>query len=145
MSVKGIVVRRLGKADDRAARAALARIEKLTPARGLARLLADKKAYLVVAYDGTDAVGYALAYELPAFRRTMLYLHSIEVAENQRRQGVGRALIQHLKRVCRKQAIGHMFLFTTPGNSAAIRLYESTGGGQLQKDHAEHLLFEYRF
>jgi ribosomal protein S18 acetylase RimI-like enzyme len=59
----------------------------------------------------------------------MLYLHHLEVVEQHRRRGVGRALVREFMAAGVEQGATRMFLVTGEHNTAARRLYESLGAG----------------
>jgi len=58
----------------------------------------------------------------------MLYVHGLEVAEEHRRQGYGRALLEAFTGAGRTAGATKMFLSTAEANTPARRLYESMGG-----------------
>jgi ribosomal protein S18 acetylase RimI-like enzyme len=60
---------------------------------------------------------------------SMLYLHSLEVAESCRRRGIGRGLLRSFMEAGVGLGAGKMFLITGEDNVAARRLYESMGAG----------------
>jgi ribosomal protein S18 acetylase RimI-like enzyme len=60
--------------------------------------------------------------------RGQMFLYEIGVAPKCRRQGVGRSLIAWLLRYCRTRNFEEAFVFTSPSNTAAVRLYRTTGG-----------------
>jgi ribosomal protein S18 acetylase RimI-like enzyme len=57
-----------------------------------------------------------------------VFLYEIAVAPEYQRRGVATALIQGLERICRDEGMAEMFVFTNRSNTAAMRLYASTGG-----------------
>ena len=58
----------------------------------------------------------------------MMLLYDIEVLESYRRQGVGAAMVNLLKGLCREHNVYKMWVLTTKSNKAARSLYTSTGG-----------------
>ncbi len=97
----------------------------------VAAFLEEPAALAFVALDDADEVigwcwGYRLARpEAPP----MLYLHELEVAEERRRKGHGRALLEAFMAAGRTAGATKMFLLTAEANQPARRLYESMGGG----------------
>ncbi|MCP4548068.1 MAG: GNAT family N-acetyltransferase, partial [bacterium] len=65
----------------------------------------------------------------------------MEVAESHRRKGIGRALIGRLKEEVRDRDVMKMWVITERSNTAAVHLYESTGG--LAQEHDDTVIFEY--
>jgi aminoglycoside 3-N-acetyltransferase I len=94
--------------------------------------LADDRNYLLLAYVGDDgpAAGFVRGTALgrPDGPERQLFLYEIAVAPEYQRRGVGTALIQELERICRDEGMAEMFVFTNCSNTAAMRLYASTGG-----------------
>ncbi len=93
-------------------------------------LLADDRHYFIAAYVGEEPVGYVFAYRLARFdgRRPQVLLYEIGVAEQYRRRGIGRALIEDLKATANADGCGKMTVPTNRSNEAAMALYRSTGG-----------------
>ncbi|UCC68574.1 MAG: GNAT family N-acetyltransferase [Armatimonadota bacterium] len=124
-------IRRLSKGEERAACeiAALFRSSQVG-AEYMAALLADERNHLIAALVDERPVGYALGYELQRVdgRGPMMLLYEIEVVESHRRRGIGRALVERLKRICKDRGFAKMFVFTEESNSAATALYACTGG-----------------
>lgn len=91
--------------------------------------LSDDRNTLLVAFEGSEALGFLRATELGQLksRRKQMFLYEIAVDEGTRRQGVGTALIRMLLQDCRERGFAEVFVFTDPSNEAAVRLYQSTG------------------
>jgi len=91
--------------------------------------LADSRNVFLIAYEGSEAIGFLRGTELGQLRskRKQMFLYEIGVDENLRRRGVGTALIQALLRDCRDLGFAEVFVFTDPANEAAVRLYRGTG------------------
>jgi ribosomal protein S18 acetylase RimI-like enzyme len=80
--------------------------------------------------DDGRAQGSCWGYVLPRpDGTTMLYLHHLEVAEQFRRRGVGRALLRAFIDAGAERGATKMFLTTGEHNAAARALYESMGAG----------------
>jgi aminoglycoside 3-N-acetyltransferase I len=108
------------------------------------RLLQRDDNYLIVASqpDGSPA-GFLIAYRVPRVDRdmNMIYLYEIAVLSEFRRQGIGTKMIDLLKQECRGNDILNIWVGTELSNTAARRLYESTGA----KPSSEHIIeFTYR-
>ncbi|HEY8809768.1 MAG TPA: GNAT family N-acetyltransferase [Solirubrobacterales bacterium] len=84
---------------------------------------------LLGAWRSGQLVGYACLYWhftslVPA--ETVL-MNDLYVAEGQRGEGIGRALIEAGAEVARRRGAHHLEWATAPGNETAQRLYDSTG------------------
>ena len=92
--------------------------------------------HFIVATEREEPVGFALAYELNRLDRPqpMMLLYEISVAENRRRQGVAKAMINFLKTMCREKSVMKMWTLTNESNQAAVRTYQSTGGKFVPED-----------
>ena len=56
------------------------------------------------------------------------------VAEQHRRRGIGRALVEEIKRLARVDGCRKMFVLAGRGNEAAMALYRSAGGTEGDAD-----------
>jgi ribosomal protein S18 acetylase RimI-like enzyme len=95
-----------------------------------ARYLSAPENALLVAYVGDEPAGFVrgtILHQLSTTRRQM-FLYEIGVDDRFQRQGIGRALIQAMAGLARQEDCAEMFVFTNRSNSAAMRLYETTGG-----------------
>lgn len=70
----------------------------------------------------------------------MMYMHAIEVLSEYRKQGIGKALMNELIRICKKNNFVKMFLITEKSNIPAITLYNVTGG---KEKHNDYTVFDY--
>lgn len=91
---------------------------------------------LVVAeVDGAPAgqvIGYVLArWDRPA---PMLFLYSIDVAEEYRRQGIARRMIETFRAVGRGCGCTDGFVFTNAANTPAMQLYAALGAMRPNRD-----------
>jgi GNAT superfamily N-acetyltransferase/predicted kinase len=83
-----------------------------------------------VATSGAAIAGWCWGYHLVRpDASSMLYLHRLDVAEDHRRQGIGRALLQQFMSAGARAGAATMFLTTGEANGPARALYESLGGG----------------
>lgn len=109
----------------------------------LAEMLARNDFHVIVALENQQLIGGLTAYEMKMFKRetTEMFLYEIEVAESHRQKGVGKALIEFLKRICVEKGIVEMFVGTERANFPARKLYETTGG----KADENSVWFNYKF
>jgi ribosomal protein S18 acetylase RimI-like enzyme len=92
---------------------------------------------LLLAYDGEELVGYALAHVLavgetfiPDTWRTgerIGELESLAVRESHRGQGIGSALLDAVDEAFAAQGIRDVIVGALPGNEGALRLYARRG------------------
>ena len=96
----------------------------------VARYLAGPANHVWLAYRGSRPVGFLRGTELLQVetRAPQFFLYEISVAEEHRRKGVGRDLVRAMIRFIRRRGHAEAFVFTSPSNRAAVRLYRSTGG-----------------
>jgi GNAT superfamily N-acetyltransferase len=115
-------------------------------ARYMASFLADESNYLVAAYeeDGTP-VGFAFGYSLPRIDRpmNMMYVYEVGVVEGRRNQGIGKAIMTEMVRICRDEGFMEMFVITGRENTPAMRLYSRSGG--IAADDEQAVIFCWDF
>lgn len=131
VSAVAVTVERLREGDEDMAQAVAERLCASCAGREkLARFLADPNNVLMVAQLDGVPVGFALAYVLERIdaRSPMLYLHEIDVSTHHHREGIGKALVDELRRLCVAERYSKMFVMTHRSNTPAVRLFESTGG-----------------
>lgn len=110
------------------------------------RFLSNPANYLIVAEaDGNSHpawAGFLLAYALERLKEDALkmFIYDIEVAEQYRRQGVGTALIGHVRRIVKQEEMVSAFVFTNYSNEGAVGFYKSSGAKIVNGDD---LLFVY--
>lgn len=99
--------------------------------------------YFIVAAESGEPIGFVLAYELERLDRPqpMMLFYEVSVLESKRRQGVAKAMINHLKTICQERNILKMWVLTNEANKAAMRTYESTGGQLVKED--DMVMFVY--
>ena len=96
----------------------------------LITFLKNERHYLLAAIEGKTPIGFLLAYRLARVDRNqdMMFFYEITVAEKRRKKGVGTALINKLKEICKQEDILKMFVLTNRSNTTAYNLYKETGG-----------------
>jgi aminoglycoside 3-N-acetyltransferase I len=115
-----------------------------TPDLAAARAyLADDRNVFLMAYEGSEAVGFLRGTELGQLRsrRKQMFLYEIGVDENLRRRGIGKALVTSLLRDCRELGFEEVFVFVDATNAPAVRLYLTTGA---LPETAADRMFVYR-
>jgi ribosomal protein S18 acetylase RimI-like enzyme len=77
---------------------------------------------------GGDAVGLVwIGLDHPLGTPDCAFLYEIEIADEHRGAGYGRALLAAAEEVVRERGVGALELNVLGGNTRAIRLYESSG------------------
>jgi len=96
----------------------------------MSKVLADERAYLLGAYVDDRPVGMAYGYCLPRLDgpRPMMFLYEVGVLEQHRRKGIGRALLEEMKRLAQARDCRKMFVPTSAANEPALALYRAGGG-----------------
>jgi len=94
------------------------------------KYLDDKNNALFVANVGDEIVGYLTAHRLQRFdkRRAEVLLYEVGVDENFRRRGIGKALVEGVKRWAREVEADEVWVVTEMSNEAAVHLYQTCGG-----------------
>ena len=136
-------IERLGPEDaERAAEAIRALHEEAASIDHLRRWLGGEERHLLVAYEGERAVGLAYGFELPRVKRdaSAMLMYEIDVAEDRRGRGIGRALMEEFRRVCGERGTDSMWLLTDDSNKPAMALYRGAGG--VDRDDRE-VMFEF--
>lgn len=103
--------------------------DEKTDLRATREYLGDSRNIFLLASQGSTPVGFLRGtslHQIKTPRRQML-LYEIGVHHRYRRRGVGRALVNWLLDYCRRNHFDEVFVLTSPGNRAAVRLYRSTG------------------
>ena len=101
------------------------------PERRAARAyLRDPANLFLLAVVQGEAVGFLRGTALSQVHTTrpQMFLYEIAVLPKFQRRGIARSLIERLIRFCRTRGFEEIFVFTSPNNRPAVRLYRSTGG-----------------
>ena len=95
-------------------------------------LLGSGRGHLLLAQEDGRVLGYAMVSETGgqatlATGDRMAELESLAVAEGERGQGVGRALMDAAYAVMRELGVTEVMLYVVEGNDGAVRFYERIG------------------
>jgi aminoglycoside 3-N-acetyltransferase I len=83
--------------------------------------------YLALEPDGRP-IGFVSAVEMThPDKGTEMFLYELGVEPSRRRQGVGAALVRHVRSVAEKSGCRGLWVLTEPDNDAAHRTYRSAG------------------
>jgi aminoglycoside 3-N-acetyltransferase I len=86
--------------------------------------------HVIVALQNDALIGGLTAYELTMYKEEIkeMFLYEIAVYPKYREMGVAKALIRFLKTIGVEKGMKEMYVGTTSNNTAAMKLYKSTGG-----------------
>lgn len=104
--------------------------------------LNDEKNYIIACLDKERVVGFVLGYELQRYddQNNMMYVHEVNVLSEYRRQGIGKRIMEELKKICNSRDLSKIFLITRKSNIPAISLYTSTKG---KSENEDDIVFWY--
>jgi aminoglycoside 3-N-acetyltransferase I len=94
-----------------------------------AAILSNPDVILLSAMAGERIVGGLGAYRMPKFEqaRSEIYIYDLAVAEDMRRIGIARALIEELRRIARETDCWMIFVQSDPEDEPALALYRKLG------------------
>ena len=95
----------------------------------LDRLLRNREFVALAAIEQGKVIGGLIAYELVKYERerSEFYIYDLAVAEQHRRRGVARMLINEVRRIAAANAAEVVFVQADHGDDAAIALYSNLG------------------
>ena len=137
-----IVVRLMGPQDEALGLASLSALKQKADVHAMSEYLRSSSDFLAVAFIEEIPAGFARGHYLRRLdgSRPKFMLYELETSPQFRRRGVGRALMHKMLEIARSVRALKMFVLTDESNSAAMSLYESTGGIRLRRDD---VLFEF--
>lgn len=98
-----------------------------------AEFLKDPRHHLAVAVEAGAVVGFASGvHYIHPDKPAELWVNEVGVSPAHQRQGLGRKLLQTLFAHAATLGCREAWVLTSPANKAAIRLYESAGGTDLE-------------
>ncbi len=97
---------------------------------------------LLAAFWDKTTVGFLTAYRLQRFdkRKAEVLLYEIGVHEDFRRNGIGKALIEELKKWAKEVEADEVWVLTNKSNAEAVALYQSVGGVTESTDEQMYVL-----
>ncbi len=105
--------------------------EPVTPTNEyLQRMLQKDDFHVIVALHDNVVVGGVTGYELEMYKESVreMFLYEIATEPAHKRNGIGRALIEALKKICREKGMKEMYVGAMADNAPAINFYTNTGG-----------------
>jgi aminoglycoside 3-N-acetyltransferase I len=96
----------------------------------LQRLLGRADFWAIAALLGDDIVGGVTAHTLPMTRAETaeIFVYDIAVRTDRQRTGIGRQLIDALRRAARDEGIEELFVPADNGDTHALEFYRALGG-----------------
>ena len=89
----------------------------------------------LLAFDGTETIGYAIFFETYSSFRALptLYLEDIFIVPEYRKYGIGKKLFQQCLKEAKNRGCGRMEWVVLDWNVNAIRFYDRIGAKRLQE------------
>ncbi len=137
-------IRRVRSGEERTVHQAAVLFDTPPDEESVLAFLANPDNLLLLAYLEDQPAGFVRAHILQTLDTPdrQLFLYEISVDSSFRHRGVGRGLIEALKRLCHTEGWGEMFVITNASNSAAMALYAKTGG---QREAQDDVVLVYDF
>ena len=115
-----------GPHDDAAVTAAEHLFDGPARAEETKRFLREPGHHLLLAYEGSDPVGFASGIEVVhPDKRTEMMLYEIAVDDPYRRRGIGRALVDRIHALARERGCSSVFVLADGDDERAQRFYEA--------------------
>ena len=104
--------------------------------------LADPRHHIVVALSEGVVIGFASAvHYIHPDKPTELWINEVGVADAHQGKGVGKAIMNELLHLGKQFGCVNAWVLTDRSNTAANRLYQSTGG---QVAEGDTVMYEFR-
>jgi aminoglycoside 3-N-acetyltransferase I len=93
-------------------------------------LLGREDFWALIALEGNEVVGGLTAHTLPMTRAESfeVFIYDLAVRRNHQRQGVGRALVAHLRATAAALGIHDVFVAADDDDTHALDFYRAIGG-----------------
>ncbi len=100
---------------------------------------------LIVAKDKEKVVGSVYGYALERYdtNKKQLFIYSIDVLADYRRQGIAKLLIKEFIKDINDGNYHNAFVITNEDNISAMRLYESSGGIRVFAEDGNDVMFKW--
>jgi ribosomal protein S18 acetylase RimI-like enzyme len=105
--------------------------------------LGDARHHLVVALDGDTVVGFvsAVHYVHPDKAQPELWINEVGVAETHQQRGIGKRMMQAALELGHELGCKEAWVLTERSNTAAMKLYGSSGGVEGATDQVMFAFF----
>lgn len=135
-------VLRTGRSDPGLVHRAAALFDEAPRDDALERFLRSDDHHLLLALEGEEPVGFVTGVELThPDKGVEMFLYELGVAEDARRRGIGRALVEALAALARDRGCRGMWVLTDEENVAAVATYRGAGATKDERT----LLLEWTF
>lgn len=125
----GIRIERLGRGDEERILAAAALFDEAPTERYVQRFLSAAGHHLLVAYEGSEPVGFVSGVEVAHPDKPVeMFLNELGVRDESQGRGVGRALVSALWELAVQRGCAGMWVLTDADNTPARRTYLAAGG-----------------
>jgi aminoglycoside 3-N-acetyltransferase I len=102
----------------------------------LLKMLEDDKMLILGVARDTKIVGGLVAMEMiPIHGSKEFYIYDIAVHPEYQKQGLGKALIEHLKLEAKKRGIETIFVEAESEDEGAVAFYQALGGEEVSVNH----------
>jgi aminoglycoside 3-N-acetyltransferase I len=102
----------------------------------LSQMLQNEKTLILGAFHDTKIVGGIVAVEMiPIHGTKEFYIYDIAVHPEYQKQGIGKALIEHLKKEAKKRDIETIFVEAESEDDGAVAFYRALGGEEVSVNH----------
>ena len=107
------------------------------------KFLANQDNALFVAFEDNTPTGFLTAHRLQRFdsRKAEVLLYEMGVHEDYRRKGIGKALIEEVKKWAKEVGAAEVWVLTEKSNIPAMAMYQSAGG---QEEAPGTIMFVYK-
>ena len=102
----------------------------------LSKMLEDDRTLILGALKDTEIVGGLVAMEMmPIHGSREFYIYDIAVHPEYQKQGIGKALLDHLKQEAKKRGIETIFVEAESEDESAVAFYRAIGGEEVSVNH----------
>jgi ribosomal protein S18 acetylase RimI-like enzyme len=127
--VSRVVVKRLSACDETEVQRFDEAFDEAVDGELAARVLADDRHHLVVAYVDGQPAGFVSAVEIfHPDKPTELFLNELAVLPAYRRRGAATSLLEELKQLAKERGCASIWVLTDHDNEAAVASYRKAGG-----------------